>query len=219
MEPTEGKYSIVDVIQQIGKEREVPKGFFEKPDGLVYPERLKNPNPQITIYGKVDQEMFKNVSLTLQEISESSGSLQSLHVNFSSPGGEVTPGFGVYDLLTVFGREYNVPISITGYGPIMSMGVIILQAGNIRRMPENSRMLLHPISINISGDVTKAERQAVWSREDYIMYTQIIAERIQKAGHDVTAEDVGALMEANSGAGTYLTSEKAFEFGLIDEIV
>lgn len=125
----------------------------------------------------------------------------------------------MHDLLTVFGIEHDVPVLITGYGPIMSMGALILQAGDLRRMPQNSRMLLHPLSISVSGEVTKVEHQAAESRALYTMYTQIVAERVQKAGKNMAAEYVRTLMEANAGVGTHLTSEGAHALGLIDQIV
>lgn len=198
---------------------EIPKGFYQRPDGIISPERLRNPEPRITINGLVDQEMFKNVSTNLQKITETNGVIEGLQVNFSSFGGEITSGFGVHDLLKVFGREHDAAVTITGYGPIMSMGVLILQAGDIRRMPSNSRMLLHPTSTRISGDIGRAEFHIEEARALYTMYTEIISERVRNAGKEMTPEDVSNLMQANAGVGTHLTSEQALEFGLIDEIV
>ena len=127
-------------VREIGASREVPKGFYERPDGIVAPERLRRPEPTITINGRVDQDMFRQVSSDLGKVEDEGRRLDGLQVNFSSFGGSVTSGFGVHDLLRVFARKHGVPVTITGYGPIMSMGALIIQAGDKRIMPENSRM-------------------------------------------------------------------------------
>ncbi len=199
--------------------QEIPKGYYQRPDGLVAPERLRNPEPEITICGKVDEEMFKDTSKSLQKITEGNGVINGLRVNFSSFGGGVTPGFGVHDLLAVFGREHNAPVTVTGYGPIMSMGALIIQAGDIRRMPRNSRMLLHPVSSGMYDEVQRLEHRVQETRALQMVYSDIVSERVRRAGKEMSAEEVRQLMEANNGVGTYMTSERALELGLIDEII
>lgn len=211
--------SKADAIREINGSLALPSGYYQRPDGLIAPDRLRNTEPRITINGTVNQDMFRSLSDTLQRISENHGVINGLQVNFSSFGGQVTSGFGIYDLLTVFGRELDIPISITGYGPVSSMAALILQAGDIRRMPRNSRMLLHPVTTDISGDVNRVGYEIEATKAQYTLYTQVMSERLIRAGHNTTPEDVRALMEANSGAGTYFTSEQALTSGLIDEIV
>ncbi len=145
--------------------------------------------------------------------------IDGLRVNFSSFGGGVTPGFGVHDLLTVFGREHKAPVTVTGYGPIMSMGVLIIQAGDIRRMPRNSRMLLHPVSTGMSDEVQRLEHRVQEARALQTVYSEIVSERVHRSGKEMSPEEVTALMEANNGVGTYMTSEQALDLGLIDEVI
>jgi ATP-dependent protease ClpP protease subunit len=206
-------------IKEVGGSRSIPKGFYERSDGIVSPERLRRRIPQITINGHVDQKMFKDVSEDLVRVEEEESALSELQINFSSFGGSVTSGFGVHDLLRVFARKHNIPLTITGYGPIMSMGALIIQSGDIRRMPQNSRMLFHPVSTGVSGEVDRVEYRVAESRALYTMYSEIVAERVQKAGKDITADQIQEMMKANMGVGTYLTSKQALEMGFIDEIV
>jgi ATP-dependent protease ClpP protease subunit len=205
--------------KEIAESRGIPKGFYERSDGIVSPERLRKSVPQITINGHVDQEMFRNVSKDLVKLEEEEKALNELQINFPSFGGSVTSGFGVHDLLRVFARKHNIPLTITGYGPIMSMGALIIQAGDIRRMPQNSRMLFHPVSTKVSGEVDQVEHRIAESRALYTMYSEIVAERVQEAGKNTTAEQIQEMMKANMGVGTYLTSKEALELGFIDEIV
>lgn len=132
---------------------------------------------------------------------------------------KVTAGFGVHDLIAVFGKEHHVPINITGYGPIMSMGALIIQSGDSRRMPANSRMLLHPLSLHAEGDIIRLGHEVKEVELLSEMYTQIISARAQKAEKDLSPEKVEELMEANMGNGTYLTPEEALKLGLIDEVI
>lgn len=208
-----------DAVKTVKDTYEVPKTFYQRPDGLVVPERLRNPEPEITICGHVDNDMFKKTSEDLQKIAQGNQVIDGLRVNFSSFGGGVTPGFGVHDLLTVFGREHKAPVTVTGYGPIMSMGVLIIQAGDIRRMPRNSRMLLHPVSTGMSDEVQRLEHRVQEARALQTVYSEIVSERVHRSGKEMSPEEVTALMEANNGVGTYMTSEQALDLGLIDEVI
>jgi len=199
--------------------QEIPKTFYQRADGLVAPERLRNPEPEITICGHVDEEMFETTSEKLAKIAAGNNVINGLRVNFSSFGGSVTTGFGVHDLLTVFGRDHKAPITVTGYGPIMSMGALIIQAGDIRRMPRNSRMLLHPVSTGMFDETQRLEHKVQEVRALQTIYSEIVSDRVRRAGKDMSPEEVTSLMEANNGVGTYLTSERALDLGLIDEVI
>lgn len=73
-----------DAVKTIKDIHEIPRGFYQRPDGLVSPERLRNPEPEITICGHVDEEMFKDTSKSLQKITEGNSLISGLRVNFSS---------------------------------------------------------------------------------------------------------------------------------------
>lgn len=209
----------IEAIQDIARERETPRGFYERRTGIVAPENLRDSGPQITLNGYIHEDMFGKLSETLNRLEAGDKRLNSLNVNFSSFGGSVTIGFGVHDLLRVFGRKHKIPITMTGYGPIMSMGVLIMQAGDVRQMPRNSRMLLHPPSTTLHDGVDRIEHRVEESRALYTFYTEIVAERVRQAGKEMTPEQIRELMKANDGVGTYLTSQQALEFGLIDEVI
>lgn len=208
-----------EATKTIKDTQEIPKTFYQRPDGLVVPERLKNPEPEITICGHVDEIMFEKTSKELERIATGNTVINGLRVNFTSFGGDVTSGFGVHDLLTVFGREHNAPITVTGYGPIMSMGALIIQAGDTRRMPRNSRMLLHPNSRGMSDEVQRLEHRVQEARALQTIYSEIVSERVRRSGKDMSPEQVTTYMEANNGVGTYLTSQQALDLGLIDEVI
>lgn len=101
----------------------------------------------------------------------------------------------------------------------MSMGALIIQAGDIRRMPKNSRMLLHPVSSGMYDEVQRLEHRVQETRAMQMVYSDIVSERVRRAGKEMSPEEVTQLMEANNGVGTYLTSERALELGLIDEVI
>ncbi len=99
----------------------------------------------------------------------------------------------------------------------MSMGALVMQAGTTRQMPQNSTMLLHPISTTLHGEVNRLETTLAQTREMQINYANIVAER--GCNEEASADKILALMEANSGAGTYLDATRALQLGLIDKIV
>lgn len=211
---------IADASGAVNDAYKVPGGFVQGTEGLVVPERLKRPGSELIVTGRVGEEMFRKVAEDIDKIERGNGNKESLNVTLSSFGGSVYYGFAVYDLIRSFGRKHNAPITITGYGPIMSMGAFIIQAGDIRRMPENSTMLIHPTRGGMVGRIADAEFELLQRKISEKQYVKVVADRVRQSGkNDITEQDISNIMHANDNNGTYFTAQEALDFGLIDEIV
>lgn len=57
----------------------------------------------------------------------------------NNPGGYVYDGLGIYDAI----RTCKNHITIQVFGVAMSMGALILQAGDVRQLSENSTLMIH----------------------------------------------------------------------------
>ena len=213
----------------------VPAGYTEDVSGLVTPERLRRPSPEVQITGRVEGDMFRRLNEDLSKIEKGSGSKDTLDVTLASFGGDVYFGFAIFDRIRQFGKKHHAPVTITGYGPIMSMGAFILQAGDIRRMPESATMLIHPMTGGMSGNTEDVEFSLEQRKKIEKEYQKIVAERVSQArigrlkGDEMTKENIQKnrvsrkrirkIMYANGNNGTYFTAREALDFGLIDEIV
>lgn len=211
---------MAEVASSTNAAHKIPSGFVEDFSGLVVPERLRRPSAEIEITGEVNGALFLKVAQDLSKIERGNGNKDSLDITLASRGGEVDYGFAIFGRIRQFSKQYEAPVTITGYGPVMSMGAYIIQAGDLRRIAENSTLLLHPSTGGMRGSIEGAEfelkQRKVWEAK----YAKDLVERIRKGKKkDITEYDILEAMHANGNNGTYFTAEEALEFGLIDEIV
>lgn len=71
-----------------------------------------------------------------------------IKVILNSPGGDVYHGFAIYDAI----KRCRSPVTVIGTGYVMSMGSIILQAGSIRQLSSNAKVLLHYGNMSLDGN-------------------------------------------------------------------
>lgn len=164
--------------------------------------------------------MFGVLREQLMTLDDAGLRLKALNVDLASFGGEVYYGFAIFDTLSLYKKERNLSLTITSFGPVMSMGALILQAGDVRRMSTNSVMLIHPLSGSMQGnkDAIKAESVEM-DRLDEV-YNKIFIEKAKACGVDTTTNEVmQELTDAHNGAGTYLSAQEAKRYGFVDEVI
>lgn len=199
--------------------KDLPNGFvYDSGLNLIVPDR-KTANPVITIAGHIDENLVESICQKLTDLKTKSLS-ENLDINLSSFGGSVYYGFAIHDLLTVFKSQKKVDIRITAYGPVQSMGVLILQSGSIRKMSENAEMLIHPFTKEpknpVFVDTLKADVEQLEKMN--LRYYEVIAKRIQASGGSLSSDEVKEMALAKQNSGTYLSATEALKYKLIDEI-
>lgn len=137
----------------------------------------------------------------LSEIPD--GQTIELHVN--SNGGSVKEGVAIYNLLK---QKANQKIGIVD-GVAHSVAFLILQACDVRKMCLGTTALIHNMWMYCSGNATQLRKYADDLDDMMEANRQVFMERAK-----ISEEELIALMEAE----TYLTPDKALEYGLIDEI-
>lgn len=212
--------NVSQAVNGIVGARRLPQGFFERGDGIVAPERIREAEPRILIAGHVDEEMFRRISNDLDAIEGRSQVLSHLQVRLASPGGSVDYGFGIYDLLTTFARSHNIPMTVTGYGPVLSMGALLIQVGDVRQMPRTATLLLHPIQTGYDGSPDYISAKIRQSKASMHTYAQILSNRVERTGRaHLSPDEIIAYMKAEDTAGTYFTAQQAYDVGLIDVVI
>lgn len=201
----------------------LPDGFrYSDNHKLIVPiaKEQKLLTPSIRITGYVDDKLVESVSRQLDDLNEKTN-IKSVDVTLSSTGGNVYYGFAVHDLLAVFAKRQKIDVNITAFGPVMSMGSLILQAGSKRSMSRNAEMLIHPFTqkteFPVYVDTLEADVEHL--KEMNSRYYKVLARRSQIAGGDLTTDKVKDMALTNQNSGTYLSAEAALGSKLIDEIV
>ncbi len=172
-------------------------------------ELLKQNPPMIDIFGDINRDTFFYVRRALLYL-KTKGS-PNIDVIISSPGGNVTTGLDIYDLL----RLYPGKISALIHDQAASMGAIILQACDIRRCAKHSSVLIHHISRKeITLDVLRSEEK----RNELIEEMEKNQNQLYEILQLRTKKEISEIRK-ECEKDKYMNAEEAREFGLIDEIV
>lgn len=125
----------------------------------------------------------------------------------NSPGGEVTSGLAIYDVMMAVSN----PIHTVCLGTASSMAAILFAAGDERKILPHAKVMIHdPL---ISGELS-ASALNIQSISDNLMRTREITANIL-AKH--TEQSLETIYE-NTTEDTYFYAEEAIEFGLADGI-
>ena len=142
---------------------------------------------------------------------------EPLWVIISSPGGEISSGFAIYDTLMMI-RESGREVYTVGLGEVASMAVCILQTGTKRFSFPNTQFTVHQASIS-GGEGGKrevnqfAEEAKELERVNKIVLTVIS----QRSGMDMKK-----LRTLSKKTDYSFDAKTAIEFGplgLIDEVI
>ena len=138
----------------------------------------------------------------LQEIPE--GNEIELHIN--SNGGSVKEGVAIYNLLKQCTNQKTGIVD----GVSHSVAFLILQSCDTRKMCLGTTALVHEMWMRCSGNATQLRKYADDLDDMMESNRKVFLERAT-----ITEDELIELMKNE----TYLTPEKALEYGLIDEIM
>ena len=139
---------------------------------------------------------------------EADDSKAPITMYINSPGGSVTDGFAIYDIM----NNIKCPIRTVCVGMSASMGAFLLSSGTrgMRYCLPNSCVMIHQPLVGAQGQASEVE----------IIAKRILALRkdlfqIMSKNSKVDFEKMASLCERDN----YLTPEEALEIGLIDKII
>lgn len=138
---------------------------------------------------------------------------ERLKITFNTPGGSVFDGLAMYDFLREI-KNRGHHLTTKCLGACMSMGAILLQAGDERVITPNSFFLIHEVQTVIEGTKSYSTSQS----EDQVKLQRKLQKKLLKqlAERSTLTEDeietkwkrIDWLMEA----------EEALELGFVDRI-
>lgn len=133
-------------------------------------------------------------------------------VNINSPGGDLNEGLVIRNIL--MSKKAEVVTNLMGFSA--SAATVIHQAGDKRRMPEESAfMLIHRCMYGLCGYYNQNSFRAYV--EDLEIIDETLVGMFVQASTLSTAEVVD-IMDAGEGYGRWMSGEEALEHGLVDEL-
>lgn len=137
-------------------------------------------------------------------------SKEPVHAIMNNLGGNNYHAFAMYDAL------WRSPchITVTGTGYVMSAGVTILQAADVRRLTPNAALMVHYGQFADAG-VPGVVLPSVESWKQQLNWLEaLFLKRIQEKQPAFKLRDVKRMLSKD----TYFSAEEAVEMGLADEI-
>jgi ATP-dependent Clp protease protease subunit len=173
----------------------------------IYSRLLKD---RIIFLGSAVDDNVANVIIAQLLFLEMENPEKDVHLYINSPGGSVTAGLGIYDIMQFV--KCDVQTYCTGLAA--SMGSLLLCAGTKgkRYVLPNSRIMIHQPSLHggLSGQVTDIEIHARELVDTKKKLTKIYEKHTGKS-YDKLAADLER--------DFFMSSEDAVKYGLADKIV
>jgi ATP-dependent Clp protease protease subunit len=163
----------------------------------------------IFLNGPVGDESAATIVAQLLHL-ESADSDKDIHFYINSPGGVVTSGMAIYDVM----QFVKPDVATYVMGQACSMGSLLAQAGapGKRYMLANGRHMIHQPSGGAGGQATDMEIQVAEILKMKKALTQIYVDHNSKGK---TYEQLITDMERDK----FMSASEALEYGLIDQIV
>lgn len=174
----------------------------------IYSRLLKD---RIIILGTPVSDDVANSIIAQMFFLEMENPEKDIHLYINSPGGSVTAGMAIYDIM----QFVKCDVSTYCIGMAASMGSLLLAAGTHgkRFILPHARAMIHQPHImgsGITGQVTDIEIHAKEMLNTKRNLTEIY---VKHTGRDF--EILSSLLERDK----YMSATEALEFGLVDKVV
>lgn len=156
---------------------------------------------------EIDSHEAQRVISALHILDRTDGEIT---IKICSPGGDWYCGMAIYDAVATCANE----VKMVGYGQIMSMAAIILQAADTRILMPRASVMVHYGSEWFGGHTKDLQRRAEESRRSSETMEDIFLAKINEKHPEYTREQ----FKSKFAFDVFMSAEEAVEFGLADEI-
>lgn len=178
-----------------------------------YDHGLYVPTRTIDIMCEINEETANKVIKALHVLDHTSTiETKPITIILNSTGGTQDDGLAIYDAIS----ECKNHVTIKAYGSVMSTAAWIMQAGDLRVMSKNCKMMLHTGQIDMGNE--HPEQHKRWLQQfqkDELIFEEILLNKIKIKKPRFTKKQVRDMLKFD----TILTAQDAFEYNLIDEII
>jgi len=193
-------------------ELKMPKHILEKEDGTSkdFNEVSIESLGAHVLFGEVDRDSMKAATTFLLKANQIFKPSQELTFFINTLGGDCYDGFALIDVMEISRN----PIKTVGLGNIVSMGVLILAAGNKGRrvMTRNTQVMAHQFSDDTSGkfhEIMAAFKADIYLKRQFIEHFKRHTTMNVKQIEDILF----------GPTDRWLTPTECKKFGIVDHIV
>lgn len=165
----------------------------------------------ISMAGDMNLESVSNIVEKLVKMDAES--TEPITLIIDTYGGSVHSMFSLYDVI----KGVSSQVHTMGVGRVFSAGVTILAAGEpgYRRVGPNTRIMLHPISMNFEGSITDAE-----SHVEEIKMVEEMYHRCLMVDSKFKAKELWKILRGSPDQPqeNFFSPEECIRKGLVDSI-
>lgn len=160
----------------------------------------------IIITGEIDDAMSSSVCAQLLYLSSISNEPIQMYIN--SPGGSVSAGLAIYDVM----QYINCEISTIGMGLCASMAAILLCSGTKgkRSVLENAEIMIHQPLGGMQGQASDMEIAT-----NHIIKIKDKLHHILSNNSNLSTDQIKSICDRDY----YMDANKALELGIVDTII
>jgi len=163
---------------------------------------------RIIFLGTAVNDQIANAIIAQLLFLESEDQEKDIYMYINSPGGSVSAGLGIYDIM----QYVTCPVSTFCTGMAASMGALLLAGGAAgkRHALPNSRIMIHQPLGGVQGQASDIEIHA----------NEILRMKTVLSG--ILAEHTGRSLEEISkktDRDSFMSAEEAKKYGIIDSVV
>lgn len=160
----------------------------------------------IIITGEIDDAMSSSVCAQLLYLSSISNEPIQMYIN--SPGGSVSAGLAIYDIM----QYINCEISTIGMGLCASMAAILLCSGTKgkRSVLENAEIMIHQPLGGMQGQASDMEIAT-----KHIIKIKDKLHHILSINSNLSTDQIASICDRDY----YMDAKKALELGIVDTII
>lgn len=159
----------------------------------------------IFIGDTIDEQMANTVTAQLLWLNTQDNG-KPIQVYINSSGGSVLDGLMIYDTM----RMIKSPIHTICTGKALSMGAILLAAGDVRSALPNSTIMIHQPMGGVHGQSTEVMIAAKQIEKIHDKLAKILADHTGKSIKQIIKD-----MDRDN----WMNPEDALKYGLIDEVI
>ena len=162
---------------------------------------------EVECIGEITEDSVAALILQLRYLHREAPE-QEITMYINSPGGEVSSGLALYDVM----KAIQCPIRTVCVGTAASMAAILFLSGDKRDMLAHSKVMIHDPLIpgGIGGNALKVDAVARNLMQTRQTIADIISRHTGKSLEDVLAK---------TASDSYFDAEQAVEWGLADRII